>query len=297
MRIVAGLAIVASLTLVSGCLLRIAGPDPESQTPSAAELVRQREALRSAAFSDGAAHLSADVPTVERISGHATRQLEALGGVWVPWPEGGGPPEAAETAVPVPDVGPFADVAGLVAALAVTVPELCVESVVAQAEPEVVLYASMCVARVLDWELLAAASGTAGPVFPELPSELRTTDPVLIMTLDAAAWASDVHAATAHAAGDAGWAAMEERAHQYRRLARGATVANGWAGTGEDPRRADYDVSSLADSGAIGAAISRAALGAMVGSADRQAMLELALFGGIEAQRGGVDLGPLPGIE
>ncbi|HZK05029.1 MAG TPA: hypothetical protein VFC82_04180 [Actinomycetaceae bacterium] len=295
MRTLPGIALALSLALVAGCSVRLDVPDPTPPPATPAEEVRQREALRAREYAS-TADFGAGVPAVERVAAHAGRHLEALGGVWEPWPEGDGPTEPAYPS-PSADVGPFTDVAGLAASFATTTPEVCDEALIAEDDAAATLYASMCVSRMLDWDMLAATTGQPSPEFPAPSTDLVTPDAHLIVTLDAAAWATEVHAATARAAGDAGWVDLEARADRFRTLAFDAVTAYGWAGTAEDPRLPSYDTDALPDQATVAAEITRASVGAMAAAPDRVGMLDLALATAIDAQRGGVDLGPLPGID
>lgn len=288
---VRAVAVLCAALPLAGCGLRIDEPDPTPAPPSAAEEVRQREALRAVALSE----VALDSPAVQALASHAAEQADALGGVWVPWPDGGGPETLPPE--PTPDVGPFTDPASVVTALQTTTPEVCGEAVTAEDEESALLYASLCLSRTLDLDALLTETGSEPVAVPELPADLITKDPELIVTLDAAAWATDQQAAAAKASEAGGWEELHARANQYRELALDAVIANGWEGTDQDPRLPAYEVGTMTDQTAIAGTIARVAVGAVPEAVDRQPILDLALTMGVTARRGGVEFEALPGVE
>ena len=282
---------IIALTL-AGCDLRLDEPDPTPASPTAAEQVRQREALRAEAFAEFAG--SSD-PALAALGTHAAAQLDALGGVWQPWPDGGGP----ETPPPPPeaDISP-SDASGALDALAVATPEVCDAAVSAVEADDALVYGSICLSRRLDRWTLAESLGEAGPAVPALPATIETADPALVRELDAAAYALDVHAAAARAAGDTeGGTALATRAAALRYIAIAAVDANGWAGTDADPREPFYDVSDLPAVPEIDASLARAFVAALATDGSRPGLLSAAFSCAAAARAGGVDLGALPGIE
>lgn len=287
-RIAAALVVLA----LTGCEVRLDEPDPSPAPPSAAEEIRQREALRAAAFAELA---QSDDGVLGTLGAHASVQVEALGGVWVPWPDGGAP----ETPPPAPvaDISPT-DAASALEALASTTPEVCDAAVGAAEADDALVYGSICLARRLDRWALAESLGEPGPVVAALPEAIGTSDPGLVRALDAAAYALDVHAANARAGGDdAGSAAHATRAAEFRYLAISAVDANGWAGTDADPREPFYDITALPSPAEIEADLARAFVAALAVDGSRPALLAAAFTCAAAARAGGVDLGALPGIE
>ena len=286
-RIAAALLALA----LTGCELRLDEPDPSPAPPSAAEQVRQREALRAHAF----AALAGTDPVLAGLADHATVQLDALGGVWEPWPGDGAPP----TPPPAPraDIAPH-DPASALEALAATTPEVCDAAASADEADDALVYGSICLSRRLDRWALAETLGEAGPVIPGIADSVSTTDPALVRALDAAAYALDVHAAKARAAGDpdAG-TALAERAAALRMIAVSAVDANGWSGTDADPREPYYDIAELPAVAEIEADLARAFIAALALDGSRTGLLAAAFSCAAAARAGGVDLGALPGIE
>ncbi|MDO5495208.1 MAG: hypothetical protein Q4G64_05815 [bacterium] len=297
----AAVALALALPLLAGCGLRIDAPDPSPPPPSPAEALRQREALRSAAFADGAATWGvAGSPSAERLAVNASLHLDALGGVWEPWPDGDGPAEPDGLPLypaPAPEFGPFETSDDLVDALAQSTPEVC-EAALDATEPEAVsLYSAICFSRTLDWDGVSRDFGIIPPEVPAVPETVGSQDPGLILTLDAAAWATDFQAAAARAAEDEGWQGLEATARGYRDLALAITSANGWTGTEQDPRLPSYDPNALPDQTAIAAAIAEAAVLALPNSTNRESVLDLALHYGLTASRQGVQFDALTGLE
>ncbi|HHW83201.1 MAG TPA: hypothetical protein GX743_05210 [Actinomycetales bacterium] len=293
----AALALALALPLLAGCGLRLDEPDPSPAPPSAAEELRQREALRAAAYAESGAAVGAAGGV---LAGHAADQLEALGGVWEPWPQGDGPTDPDGVALypsPTADIGPFRDAADLVDSLATTTPEVCEAALTAREAEGVALYGAICLSRTFDWDALAREAGVPGPMAPMLPERVGTQDANLVRTIDAAAWAADYRAAVARAAEDETWRVLENQAREYRELALAITAANGWTGTADDPRLASYDASALPDDDAVDVAFAHAAIAALPNSTDRQGVLDMALHHGLRAQQVGEDFGSLPGLD
>lgn len=283
-------AAILALSL-TGCELRLDEPDPTPAPASAAEQIRQREALRAEAFTELA--LTGD-PLLEPLAAHASMQLAALGGVWEAWPDGGGP----ETPPPPPsaDIAPT-DAASALDALATVNAEVCDAAVGAAEADDAVVYGAICLARRLDRWTLAEALAQPGPVVPGLPAAIETSDPALIRALDAAAYAFDVHAANARAAEDGALSSsLATRAAEFRYLAINAVDANGWSGTDADPREPYYALAALPPVAEIEADLARAFVAALAVDGARPALLAAAFTCAAAARAGGIDLGALPGV-
>lgn len=300
MKLAAAPLLALALAL-SGCSLRLEEPVPTPPPPSAAEQLRQREALRARAF---AANEIAD-PAAARLAANATAQLEVLGGVWEPWPADEAPLDSEGEPVFPPetsDVGPFTTSRELATALRQTTAELCSDAATATTSAQ--LYTSMCVSRMLDLAGLNAELEASAPRFPELPATLTVWDANLIRTLDAAAWALEEHAAAIKAAGDpateyddeAPWRPVVDAARQLRALALGATIADGTTGTANDPRLPSYGVADMPEPAAAWLAVLDAVLRLSDTEGNQSELLDLALRAGFEAQQAGADLGPFPGM-
>ncbi|MCB2178182.1 MAG: ferritin-like domain-containing protein [Actinomycetales bacterium] len=246
-RVVA-LALAAGLAVgpLTGCAaLRVESGPPVTPSADAVEQARQRQAIGAArvvtaaddadATTDGAKAAIVDVRSAART------QLDALGGVWVPFPESTTTsPAPTGTPTPAPDPEPLLDV-------------LAEESSSALADAATVsdgrlarLFAAIGVERRLAAARLALAEGadvpaTAAPVDPEqIPVGLSAValGPA-IASEDALGLAWEVTAARS-----SGTARTEAAAIAAEHRARAATWAavTEVAGTGLDPRRASYDL-------------------------------------------------------
>lgn len=254
----AAVAVLAALTLtgtVSGCDLRLESPPPATPSLDAAQQARQDAATAAADLADaGVAALAAAAaaPTgadpaataawLQRVVDVSTDHLEALGGVWVPFPSASPAPTPTSTtpAEPSPAAVGVADVVDLLARTAAQARD--------QAEltdPDLArLLGSVAAARTVLAERLAAAAGIEAPlgqdVEPALPAGLAASDVAdLVASHDALGYAWEV--AAARADGDV-------RSSAAARAAGHREEAEAWArladldGTGLDPRRAAYDL-------------------------------------------------------
>lgn len=279
------LLVVLAALVLSGCGLRIDAPDPTPSPPSADEVVRQREALRSQALAEVEGE-----EAVARVAGHAAQQLDALGGVWVAWPAGDGP---TPTADPTPDIVVAPGAAGVLASLDATIPDLVSASQDADDAGLARLLAAVATARTADAEVLAAALGAARDL-PPLPATLESTDAEVVRSLDAAAWLLESIAARTRASGgDAG--PLVERAEALRELGHTTVAANGWLGTAADPRDPWYPASDD-DVATIEADLARVLVAAIGERDGREGLLAAARNCAALAARGGADLGALPGL-
>ena len=238
----AGLAVVP----LTGCAaLRVESGPAVTPSADAVEQARQRQAVGAArlvaaadvadAASDEAKAAIADVRSAART------QLDALGGVWVPFPESTTTsPAPTGTTTPAPDPEPLLDV-------------LAEESASALADAATVsdgrmarLFASIGVERRLAAARLALAEGndvptTAAPVDPEqIPVGLSAVALApAIASEDALGLAWEVTAA--RSSGTARTQAAAIAAEHRARAANWAAVTE-VAGSGLDPRRVSYDL-------------------------------------------------------
>ncbi|WP_182113583.1 DUF4439 domain-containing protein [Actinotalea sp. JY-7876] len=112
--LVAVLAVVL-VTILAGCGLRLETPAPVAPSPDAAESLRQRataDALAVQVLASAVATAATD-PTVQALAtttGTASdAHVEALGGVYEPFPDATAAPESPETAEPSDDAAPSDD--------------------------------------------------------------------------------------------------------------------------------------------------------------------------------------------
>lgn len=240
------LAVGLAVGPLAGCAaLRVESGPAVTPSADAVEQARQRQAVGAArvitasgeadATSDDARAVIADVRSA------ASTQLDALGGVWVPFPEPTTTgPTTTGTSTPVPGPEALLDV-------------LAEESASALADASTVsdgrlarLFASIGVQRRLAAARLAVAEGaeapaTAAAVDPEqIPTGLSAValEPA-IASEDALGLAWEVTAARSSGAERTRAAAIA--AEHRTRAATWATVTD-VAGTGLDPRRASYDL-------------------------------------------------------
>ncbi|GAA1623626.1 DUF4439 domain-containing protein [Georgenia ruanii] len=97
----AAVALAAAAALAGCGLVRFDTPPAEPASPSAAEVLRQDEAVRADRLAATVAEITAApgvAPVLERVGAHARAHVDALGGVWVAWPEGA--PEGVATQAP-----------------------------------------------------------------------------------------------------------------------------------------------------------------------------------------------------
>lgn len=267
---------VLFVLLLTGCGVRLDGPDPSPGPPSAGEVARQREALRADVLTGVDAEVAAGVAE------HAGAHVEALGGVWVAWPDGDGPEDA-----PAPDTADIAvptSTAELVDTLVRTAPDLVDAAIAAPDAETAILYAAIAASRQAD--LTAAQLELGNAVTLEWPATVQTTDPETIRALDAAAYALDVFAAQSSAAGvEAPYAADAFRLRQW---ADAAAESLGIAGTDDDPRSPMYDVTPLPEpataygdlTAVLASAVGQSAQRAEAVAAARAAATQTVLEGG-----------------
>lgn len=229
---------------LAGCAaLRVESAPAVTPSADAVEQARQRQAVGAArviAAADQADATSEQAQTaIADIRSAATAQLDALGGVWEPFPESTTSPTSTgtpTTTAPEPLLDVLAEESASALADAATVSDGRLAR----------LFASIGIERRLAAAQLAVAEGadapaTAAPVDPEqIPQGLSATalEPA-IASEDALGLAWEVTAARSTGAARTQAAAI---AAEHRARATTWAVATEVAGTGLDPRRASYDL-------------------------------------------------------
>ena len=251
--------------LLAGCGLRLETPDPEPLVPDALEVVRAdtaaaAEGLRAMAAEADAAAAPEVAPVLARVAALSRAHLDALGGIYVPFPDVT-PPAPTATAAPAPP----ASADDVLAALVESAAEARSDADAVADGPMARLLASVSVARSLLADALATALDTAaGPtvvfVVPETLPEGVTAQQaaVLVQSEDAAALAWEVTAARSV---DADRDLAAARAVIHRDRAQAWAEASGVAGSGADPRRSSYALPDALDDPATSAEERRVALG------------------------------------
>ncbi len=312
--VAAALGVSAVLT---GCDLRVETPDPTPLVPDAAEQLRDRSAIQAADLA-GAARAAATtapeaaVPVLAEIAVTSQQHVDALGGVYDPFP--GVTPAPTPTATATADPPPPADAAGVLAALRSGADTARADAVAEEDAAMAHLLAGIALNRALLADRLAVALGEDPAELPTvvvptaLPAGLDAqAAAVLVQSEDAAGLAWEVVAGRAT---DEARTRAAERAALHRERAEAWAEAAGFAGTGTDPRRAAYDlpeaitgdglapeVTSSALSGIdSGLGEAYAALVPVVGPQDRPALLDAALEAMLRATRLGADVPVLPGM-
>lgn len=265
--------------ILAGCAVQLETPAPVPEEAPAAEQVRQREALRADVLAEIAG------PAGE----HAAAQLEALGGVWQPWPEGEGPTDAptpapADITVPTND-GALAEL------LAETTPDLIEAAIMADDDAATALYASIALSRAADEATARASLGQE--VAPEWPERFVTSVPAVIRALDEAAYALDTLAA-ADSAAESDSSAQADAA-RFRAWSDASAEALGIVGTPDDPREPLYSLASV-ERAEIYAGLAETLLSVVPSAADRTLAFSAAQACAVQAVMLGADLGALPGL-
>lgn len=259
------LALLLGLTvLLAGCGLRLETPAPQAPQPDALETVRQRataDALAlqvladSLATSGAEAGLAAAAGTVAAAS---TAHLDALGGLYVPFPDATAAPDAAASDAtvdpdPAASPGPTSTTAPspvtadtLVALLDSTAASARADAAAVEDGALARLLASVAVARtqladaVAGLAALDPASRPASEPAPlvGLPAGVDPADVAdVVQSEDALGFAWEVVAARRE--GDERGAAAE-RARSHRSRAESWATAAEVVGTDSDPRRVAY---------------------------------------------------------
>ncbi|MFD1504188.1 DUF4439 domain-containing protein [Georgenia yuyongxinii] len=237
------LAAAAAAALLAGCgAVRLDTPPTLPASPDAAEVARQDEAVRAATIEQTVLQVTADdadAGLLQEVRAHAEAHTDALGGVWVAWPEGA-PEDVAtpEVSTAAPTAEPTAsDVLALLTAGAGSAREAALT-----ADDDAVAAAMLAISlsRSADAADLAAATGAEAPASsaaPLTPEALlaRGADGPTVLVLDSARFALETVAARS----DGG---ARERA-----TARAAylqeLVDTALAAGAPDPREGAYDLS------------------------------------------------------
>ncbi|WP_345038566.1 hypothetical protein [Georgenia daeguensis] len=208
---------LAALTL-AGCGLRLETPPPVAPSPDPAEEVRQDAAAEAAVIAATVSDVTAEGATAEllaRIGEEAGAHLDALGGVWVAWPDGAPegavtPEPAATSAVPDPDA---ADVLELLTTGAADARE---GAVAAPTDDLAAVLAAVSLSRAHGAAEVAAATGATAPESAAAPLTreallVRGVDGPTLRVLDQARFAYETVAA--RSAGAARESAVARAAH------------------------------------------------------------------------------------
>lgn len=310
-------ALACALVLAAGaCTLRI-GPETPDALPSASQAEAQRDALaRQTALIASTARAVAQSTGQEEASALQTTtaaQLEALGGVWEPWPSGA--PSGYPTASPVATADASAGTQDLVSALTDGVSAARAAALEAQDPRQACLYAALAVS----WSVsLEALSPGAVERVPRTPSTLGSPLPgTVLVAYDAARYAlEDV---SARASGDIRTSNRQEAAKLR------AVVDVSLSLGGRDGRRPSYarpaasdgvdadtawaqqvwtdiaaaEVASIGDGSAVtapAASLAPAGASASTGPQGRQAALDAAVDAALHARAWGAPAPVLPGL-
>lgn len=293
-------AVVAAATL-TGCGVRLDTPSPELPVADAVELARQDAASAAAELRAAAGAARASLGPGEEVGevlttveNAAAEHLDALGGMWEPWP-GAGPeatayPDEQTTSPPADTDASPADVLALLEESAAAAHA----GAVAHAGELGPILASVAISRTFLAGDLAAALTTEArtlPAEPLPPPEPGTVSPDTSRALDAARYALEVVAA--RSSGDERSAAAE-RADDLAEIA--AAVA-----PEEDRRDVAYDITAADDDRALAAAAELDVVRAHVASLaeadeDRDAVLAAATHAAGQARSWDGTLPALPGL-
>jgi len=308
-RAAAALVGVAVAVSLAGCGLRLETPPPVAPSPDAAEELRQEAAVDAATLTSTVSEVTAEGTTAEvldRVGSDADAHVDALGGVWVAWPEGAPegavPPDPVSTAPPVPDPG-VADVLGLLEQGAAAAREGALE---APTDELAGMLAAVSISRAQAAGELARASGETVPETMATPMDrtgllARGVDGPTLLVLDQARFAWETVGARSE--GPARGAATA-RAEQLQSLVDVAVEAGA-----PDERPAVYDLPGAdeeaglsAEQAAVVDAESRLlehwlfSLG-LVGPEERGALVDAAADSAQRIVDAGGTLPALPGLE
>lgn len=226
-RRTAVLGAVVALAL-TGCGLRLETPPPQAPEPDLTEELRQETAAAAARLGATADVLAPEMSGGEdaaeavRAAGlDAQEHLDALGGVWVAWPDGA--PEGSQEPAPAPTQAlTDVDAAGLVELLVTEATRAREAAVEAPGGDLAALLGSIAIARQLRAEELAAATGAelpgpeedeepvSAPLAPEALAARGADGPTLLV-LDQTRFVYET--AAARAAGETREEAAERSAH------------------------------------------------------------------------------------
>lgn len=262
---VLGALLGAVLLLGTGCGLRLETPDPRAPEPDATETVRQRTTADALALQVLADSLSASVPdpavaaAATAVAAASTAHLDALGGIYVPFPDatptptadaaggqgGTEPADGATSPTATPEPSPVTP-AALVALLDESAASARADASSVDDGDLARLLASVAVARVQLADALAATAAVDAATRPalepapltEVPAGVSDADVAdVVQSEDALGYAWEVVAAR-RSADERTAAASRARAHRDR--AEAWAAASGVAGTDSDPRRVAY---------------------------------------------------------
>ena len=197
---------LAALSL-AGCGLRLETPPPVAPSPDAAEELRQDAAAEAAAIAGTVSEVTAEGATAElltRIGAEADAHLEALGGVWVAWPDG--TPEGAVAPEPAPTAAvPDPDAADVLELLTTGAADAREGAVVAPTDELAAVLAAVSLSRAHGAAEVAAATGTTAPEPTAAPLSreallVRGVDGPTLRVLDQARFAYETVAARSEGA-------------------------------------------------------------------------------------------------
>ncbi|PFG38477.1 uncharacterized protein DUF4439 [Georgenia soli] len=308
-RAVAALAGAAAAVLLAGCGVRLETPPPVAPSPDAAEELRQDTAADAATIAATVSEVTADgagAQLLDRVGAEADAHLEALGGVWAPWPDGA--PEGAVTPAPVPTAppGPDPDVADVVDLLTRGAAQAREDAVAAPTDELAAVLAAVSISRTQAAADLARAGGQALPESPAAPLQAeallaRGVDGPTLLVLDQARFAWETVAA--RSAGPAREAATARADHLQTLVdvAVEAGAPDGRLGVYGLPG-ADEEAGLSAEQAAVVDAESRLlehwlfSLG-LVGPEERAALVDAAADSAQRVVDAGGTLPALPGLE
>ncbi|MCV2396115.1 ferritin-like domain-containing protein [Actinotalea sp. M2MS4P-6] len=257
-------AVLLAAALLGGCAaLRVESPPPTTPAADEVEQVRQRQALATTVLLDELALVPSGEPEVDAVladvADAAETQLDALGGVWVPFPSA--TPEPDTSTGPTTEPGPV-DPEQIVALLADQADSARTDALTTTDGRLARLVAGIALNRTLAGAALLTALGTPEGSTPES----TTTDAVTAQPTTIPAGLSASALGPAIVSEDALGLVWEVVAARSRDQARQEAVdlavahraraeawaeAAGVAGTADDPRDASYDLpDAVADPGA-----------------------------------------------
>ncbi|MGC5626762.1 hypothetical protein ACPYO6_00765 [Georgenia sp. Z1344] len=292
-------AIAVAGVALAGCSIRIDSDPEPPPAATATQQWRQDVAVETAGLAEAARTLAADPSTdpavaeaVEGVAADLDAQVEALGGVWVAWPDG--PPEG-QTNAPLPEAPVVADVTelrGLLSASADSTIAILADVPAAERDLASVL-AATATGRILAALELEQHSdgGTPVEVTPMTPEVVAAVaDGPTVLVLDQARYLEEILAARGMAE------SAPERADQLQVLVDTAIEAGA-----QDTREPAYPWPD-GDADAFRAVTEADLLDQWIflaGTApaeQRGALVDAAADAAVRLQAAGVDPGALPGL-
>lgn len=200
----AAFAVTTALAALSlaGCGLRLETPPPVAPSPDVAEELRQDAAAEAATIAGTVSEVTADGATADlltRVGAEAEAHLDALGGVWVAWPEG--TPEGAVAPEPAPTAAvPDPDAADVLELLTTGAADAREGAVAAPTDDLAAVLAAVSLSRAHAAAQVAAATGAAAPEPAAAPLTreallVRGVDGPTLRVLDQARFAYETVAA------------------------------------------------------------------------------------------------------